>query len=266
MKKNLTFIALAVSSALLVGCGEDKTTSTTTTVEDTTPSVETVVATPLREAEKTVVIEDTEAELDAALAEAEPVETSGFVAVEGTHYEVINTDLDVDLSNGMVISEFFSLGCPHCQNFEPMVQAWKHVIQQSGQPVSIHKVAVPGSERWNLDSAVYYTMTELGATSEQVTQMLALYQQEGKEFKVFPTMERIEVFFGEVGLDSEKAMAILNDTNRLNPLLSKANAEFNKTNSQGVPSFVVNGKYKLLFNGMEKETDILDTMVYLNNL
>lgn len=249
MKAKLAFAALAVSTALLTGCNDDKKTENAV-VAETTDSVAQVEVT------------DNLVEAPVQL----PADTASFIPVEGTHYEVLEQSLDVDLNDQLVISEFFWLGCPHCQTFEPAVQGWKQMLKADGENVRVDKTAVPGNDRWNYDSAVYFTMKEMGATDEQVTQMLALYEEEGKVHKTYPTPERVKTFFTKLGFDAEVAMATISNTEFLNPTLQKANTEYNKTESGGVPVFVINGKYKILFGGMESEKEILDTMKYINTL
>lgn len=264
MKNKLSFLAIAVAGALLTGCGQEKSESTNSNVEEKSvvdQKTEQVIVEP--ENKNVVEVTSTEKVVEEVVQVSEE---SKFVPVEGTHYEVLKSTLDVTLDDGMVISEFFWLGCPHCQRFEPAVHAWKNQIVESGVNVTIDKNAVPGNDRWNFDSAVYYTMKSLHATDEQVSQMLALYEKEAKVNKAYPSMEKIEEFFGEIGLDSKEAMAALQNTEMLNPMLAKSNEEYNKTESSGVPVFVINGKYKLLFNGMTSDDDVVNTMKYLNEM
>lgn len=183
---------------------------------------------------------------------------------EGVHYDVLDKPLALPPHNGAIITEFFWLGCGHCQNFEPKVQIWNKMLNED-MKTTIHKVAVPGSARWNMDSKVYFTMKRLGGTSEQVTKMLSLYQKEAQMYKAFPTEERIESFFAEVGLDKVKAMEIFRDNSALADDLRVANEEFAKTNAGGVPAFVVNGKYKLRFDAITSDNDAYEILRALSN-
>ena len=183
---------------------------------------------------------------------------------EGVHYDTLKTPLSLPPYNGTIISEFFWLGCPHCQNFEADVNRWKSVLNQT-KPTIVDKNAVPGSERWNLDARVFYTMKKLNASDKQITDMLSLYKREALLYKTLPTIKRMESLFVEVGFDSKSAMEILNDENALKDELTFSNNEFTKLNAGGVPAFVVNGKYKIRFDNVSSNEQILEIIKYLSN-
>lgn len=174
---------------------------------------------------------------------------------EGLHYDVLKTPLTIAPSKGVVITEFFWLGCPHCQNFEPEVVKWMQRFEDETD-VTLSKIAVPGSERWNLDSKTYFAMKRVGATQEQTTEMLRLYQNEARVYKMLPTKDRIEDFLKEIGLDSEKVMDIIENDNSINEDLNFANEQFKNAEATGVPTFVVNGKYKIKFDDVKSNEDI----------
>lgn len=176
---------------------------------------------------------------------------------EGVHYDVLPTHLTLPPHKGTVISEFFWFGCPHCQNFEAHVLRWKEKLNKE-IPTVINKVAVPGSARWNSDAKVFYTMKKLGATEEQVTQMLGFYKNEVQSNNQYPSEDSIIDLFEEMGLDSEKATAILTDDSSLKYELSNANSEFLKLSVGGVPAFVVNGKYKVRFDNIKSNDEIYE--------
>lgn len=192
------------------------------------------------------------------------LDESLMVIKEGIHYDVLEQPLRLPAYNGAIITEFFWLGCPHCQNFEPQVINWKKMLNKD-IATTVHKVAVPGSARWNTDAKVFYTMKELGASAEQITTMLGLYQKEAQQHKKYPTDERIKKFFADIGLDTKKAMNIFNDGSSLNDDLAMAKQEFLKLNASGVPVFVVNGKYKVRFDHIESNNDVYEILKALSN-
>lgn len=173
---------------------------------------------------------------------------------EGVHYEVLKKPLNVAPFNGATLTEFFWLGCPHCQNFEPHVQKWKQEIQKE-MNFQVVKVPVPGSPRWNMDSKVYYTIKEMGGTGDHVTKMLALYGKEAKENRKLPDLGKIKSYFGELGFDEDKAMEIFNNKKLMKENLKLAESEFLKINQGGVPGFIVNGKYKMKFDAIRSDDD-----------
>jgi len=207
---------------------------------------------------KAKVVETPEEVTAAVLTDVKP----NFIIEEGVHYEVLDSPLAIADYDGITISEFFWLGCPHCQNFEPMVQSWKTQLNVEGK-AKVDKTAVPGNPRWNQDANVFFTLKELGASDVQISLMLKMYEAERIKNKSLPDNTDIASFFEKLGFDKVKAMEILNDSQKLEPHLHKANTEYNKTDSQGVPTFVVNGKYKLKFDKMESEEMVVNTIKQL---
>tara|TARA_Y100001960_G_C14776515_1_gene883531 strand:+ start:4002 stop:4787 length:786 start_codon:yes stop_codon:yes gene_type:complete len=258
--KNIVKIGSVVAGvALLAACGqkEQKETKSATEVAKKEDSVQLEVK--KEEVVKTKVVEAPEEVAAAVLTEIKP----SFVIEEGVHYEVLKTPLDIEEYDGITVSEFFWLGCPHCQNFEPMVQSWKTQLNVDGK-AKIAKTAVPGNPRWNQDAGVFFVLKELGASDVQISLMLKMYEAERIKNKALPDNTDIASFFEKLGFDKVKAMEILNDSQKLEPLLHKANTEYNKTDSQGVPTFVVNGKYKLKFDKMDSEEMVINTIKQLS--
>lgn len=258
--KNIVKIGSVVAGvALLAACGQEEQKETKAATEATKKDDSVQVEVKKEEvAVKTKVIEAPEKVAAAVLTEAKP----SFVVEEGVHYEVLDTPLDIEDYDGITVSEFFWLGCPHCQNFEPMVQSWKTQLNVDGK-AKVAKTAVPGNPRWNQDAGVFFTLKELGASDVQVSLMLKMYEAERIKNKSLPDNTDIANFFEKLGFDKVKAMEILNDSQRLESHLHKANTEYNKTDSQGVPTFVVNGKYKLKFDKMESEEMVVNTIKQL---
>ena len=44
---------------------------------------------------------------------------------EGVHYELIEPKVHTGISDQIVVTEFFSYGCGHCYNFEPLLESFE---------------------------------------------------------------------------------------------------------------------------------------------
>ena len=44
---------------------------------------------------------------------------------EGVHYELIEPAIHAGISDRVVVTEFFSYGCGHCYNFEPLLESFE---------------------------------------------------------------------------------------------------------------------------------------------
>ena len=253
MKKIIKIGSLVSAVALLAACGQESKETEKPEVKKVDTSVEKVVPnvaekTEAKKIEKTVVAKDIE---------------KSFEIKEGVHYEVIDSELVVDQFDGVTISEFFWLGCPHCQNFEPLVKNWQSVVSEE-IPARVVKTAVPGNQRWNLDASVFYTLKEFGASETQMSLMLKLYEAERVKNKSLPDDNDIASFFETLGFDKVEAMKVFKDQDLLSKHLKNANTEYAKIDAQGVPVFVINGKYKIIFNSMESDEQVIETIKQLN--
>ena len=143
--------------------------------------------------------------------------------------------------------------------FENFIVPWTKDLNME-MPTVLNKIAVPGTKQWTFDASVYYAMKKLNATSEQVSEMLGLYNIEAVNFKKYPTKERINIFFKKVGLDNIKAMEFVNNPEQLVKEFEFANSEFDKLKVNGVPAFVVNGKYRIMFDNIKSNDEIYQIM------
>lgn len=197
--------------------------------------------------------------------------------VEGEDYEVLKTPLDIPQTNKMVISEFFWLGCGHCQMFDPLVHKWEKELVKTTNGVEIIKTAAPGSleldptgnifnDRWTYDARVFNALKQLGGTDADVTKMLQLYNKKAVDTRSFPTPDDVMGYFTQLGFDKDKALELMKNNDVMMPLLKKANVEFNKTGGQGTPVFVVDGIYKVKFNNVKSDADAIALFEQLHAL
>ena len=184
---------------------------------------------------------------------------------EGVHYDVLDSPLTIPENSGVTITEFFWLGCSHCQEFEAHVAEWDKKLNKIS-PTRFIKIAVPGSDRWTMDARVFYTAKKLGASNEQITKLLGLYEHERVANKKFPSEADFSRYFSEIGVNSNEAMAIFNNKDELKTELAFADKEFEKINASGVPSFVVNGKYKVRFDTLTNIVDVYPLLTALSKL
>ena len=210
-------------------------------------------------------------------ATSEKQAVSDFKIKEGVNYTVLQNPLDIPKTNDLVISEFFWLGCGHCQRFDPLVKQWDKELSKKGG-VQVFKTAATGSldvpkdgsiegDRWTYDARVFNALKLMGGTSADVSKMLNLYKEKAMQTRMQPTTEDVISYFTLLGFDGNKAFELMKDNKTMLPLLEKANVEFNKTGAQGTPVFVVDGKYKVMFNeDIKSEADIISLFEQLHNL
>lgn len=79
------------------------------------------------------------------------------VFTAGKHYQVMSAPL-TDPAAQQGLTEYFWLGCPHCQNFEPLLKAYLAERPQ----VSLLRRHPALGERWAFDASVFYALQLAG--------------------------------------------------------------------------------------------------------
>ena len=81
--------------------------------------------------------------------------------VEGRHYVRLSQPVGTHAEPGRIeVIEFFWYGCPHCNAFEPQLEAW---IKQLPADVAFHRVPVAfGANPFVAHQRLYYALDALG--------------------------------------------------------------------------------------------------------
>src|SRR5512143_2816634 len=87
------------------------------------------------------------------------VAATAQVPQEGRQYLRLTTPQPVETGKKIEVLEFFSYGCPHCGDFEPMLQAW---LKTAPADVQFRRVPVMFQDRWVPLGKEYYTLEALG--------------------------------------------------------------------------------------------------------
>ncbi len=78
---------------------------------------------------------------------------------EGKEYARIRNPVPVETGKKIEVIEFFSYGCPHCGEFEPVLDGWLKTIPSD---VQFRRVPVMFQDRWVPLAKIYYTLEALG--------------------------------------------------------------------------------------------------------
>jgi protein dithiol oxidoreductase (disulfide-forming) len=75
--------------------------------------------------------------------------------VEGKQYTRLQTPQPTEKNGKVEVVEFFWYGCPHCADFEPLLQAW---VKKLPADVSFRKVPAVFNDKWAQGARIYYTL------------------------------------------------------------------------------------------------------------
>lgn len=95
----------------------------------------------------------------ASLSAGLPAQAQGG-PVEGTHYVRLGTPAPVTAPPGKIeVIEFFWYGCPHCNVFEPALDAWSKKLPAD---VAFRRVPVAFREIYTAHQQIFYALEALG--------------------------------------------------------------------------------------------------------
>ena len=178
-----------------------------------------------------------------------------FAQTAGKDYTLISPVQPTDDAAKIEVVEFFSYGCPHCADFNPLVMAWEAKLPSD---VVFKKVPITfGRGAWENIARLYYTL--------QITGDLA--RLEGDIFKAIHS-ERVNLFeqgaltewVVQKGVDAKK----FNDTFKSFGVLSKVKRGDQMAQAykvSGVPALAIDGKFMVGGKDFNDQLAIADKLI-----
>ncbi|XZG70768.1 thiol:disulfide interchange protein DsbA/DsbL [Chitinibacteraceae bacterium HSL-7] len=176
------------------------------------------------------------------------IATLGFVAasaafaaapVEGKEYKRLAKPQPVAVKGKLEVIEFFWYGCPHCYAVEPHVETWAKKLPKDVNFRRIH-VMWPGRNDLEGHARIFAALDQMGAGEKYAGRVFSAVQKDRIELR------REDVLFKWVkdqGIDVAKFKSYYNGFS-MNNTLKKMAEDTARYNIEGVPTFIVNGKYQ----------------------
>lgn len=177
----------------------------------------------------------------AASALALPVATPALAQArqfkEGKDYRKLDKPLTPDAPAGKVdVIEFFWYACPHCNAFEPTLEAW---IKAAPKELSIRRVPVAFNASFVPLQKLYYTLEGMGKVGELHARVFrAIHVEKVKLAKD----EEIMAWIATQGVDVAKFKEIYSSFTVSNQV-RRASQLQDAYGVEGVPSMGVAGRY-----------------------
>ncbi|RKP58750.1 thiol:disulfide interchange protein DsbA/DsbL [Pararobbsia silviterrae] len=177
---------------------------------------------------------------------------------DGKDYKTLPTQQSVSVPAGKIeVTEFFWYGCPHCNEFEPHLEAW---LKKQNPDVVFKRVPVAFQPQFVPHQKLYHAVVELGV-EPQLTPKIFNEIHVQKDYLLTP--EAQADFLAKNGVDKQKFLAAYN---------SFANDSMVKRDEQmiadyqidGVPTLAVQGKYETgpgITNSLDGTLKVLDFLV-----
>jgi thiol:disulfide interchange protein DsbA len=183
-----------------------------------------------------------------------PLHAAGLV--EGTDYRTLDPPQHSDSPPGKIeVLEFFSWGCPHCNEFNPLITKW---AENAPKDIVFKHVATGmGRTAWTNLAKAYYALESLGAADRLNAPMFHAIHEEHQ-----PLFDEgaITAWVGKHGVDEAKFRTAF-DSFGVNTRLNQAEQMVENYKIEGVPSLAVGGKYIVLGNSYEEMMTHLEAVV-----
>jgi thiol:disulfide interchange protein DsbA len=155
--------------------------------------------------------------------------------VEGKGYLRLATPVPVETGKKIEVIEFFSYGCPHCGDLEPVLQGW---IKTLPPDVQFRRVPVTFQRAWENLAKSYYTLDGLGEEKLSPDLFAAIHRggQNLSEPKAFFDWAATK------GLDRKKVEDLYNSFS-MSAKINRAKQQAQQYNIQSVPTLIVDGKF-----------------------
>jgi thiol:disulfide interchange protein DsbA len=155
----------------------------------------------------------------------------------GVHYLRLSPTQPTSSSPDKVeVAEIFWYGCPHCFNFDPLLEAWR---QAKPEYVSFVRVPAVWNPLLQLHARAFYAAEALGKGEE----MHAEFFREIHERNNYLDSEaKLQEFFGRFGVDAAAFQSTFTSF-AVQTKLQRADELSRRYRIQSVPTIIVNGKY-----------------------
>jgi protein dithiol oxidoreductase (disulfide-forming) len=155
---------------------------------------------------------------------------------EGREYSRLKNPIPVETGKKIEVIEFFSYGCPHCGEFEPLLQGWLKTVPAD---VQFRRVPVIFQDRWLPLGKEYYTLEALGEDARLSPEMFIAIHGKGTN------LSNEKTFFdwaASQGLDRKKVEDMYNSFS-ISGKMNRARQLAQAYNVQSVPLVIIDGKF-----------------------
>ena len=174
----------------------------------------------------------------------------------GVHYELLDNPTKVRDPSKIEVTEVFWFGCNHCYALEPYIARWKRDM-----PLDVTFIKSPAT--WNdmlkTHARIYYTAKALGIEQQFVPAAFNTIQNEGK---MLTGNTELEYYFRGFDVEKDRYKAVSTSFGVRNAV-DQADKKMKDWKVTGVPSLVVNGKYKVAASRSVRTDQLFDVVDFL---
>ena len=177
--------------------------------------------------------------------------------VEGRHYQILDNPTVTRNPSKVEVVEVFWFGCNHCYSLESYIQPWKRNLPND---VDFWKSHITWNAQAETHARLFYSAKALGIEEKAIPAAFTAIWREGRNLL---GNSEVEYFFKGFGIEKERYLSVSNSFG-VNNAVKQANNRMRQWTVTGVPTIIVNGKYKVSRTreiGTSKLLDVVDFLI-----
>lgn len=175
--------------------------------------------------------------------------------VEGVHYQVLEDAPSRRPGAPVLVQEFFSYGCIHCRNFDPLIEEW---LTKLPDDVRFERIPVAFSPDWLLLGQTYYALDALDILAENHERIFARLHDRRD---MFDSVDDVAAFVDGHGTTAEAFLETLNGPEVRRRMRDADNAQ-RRVGLTAVPTLVVDGTYVVTMDvGRKVALEVVDFLI-----
>ncbi|MFY0591380.1 thiol:disulfide interchange protein DsbA/DsbL [Roseivirga sp.] len=177
--------------------------------------------------------------------------------MEGKHYEIVSKEK----SSEPIVTEFFSLFCGHCFQFEPLVDQLKAGLKTGTKFEKSHVNYLPRNNteaQFGIVKA-FVAMQDLGIQKDLVPQFFAAIHL--KKINLDSEKDIMQIFLAN-GVKEDEFKKVYTNPDLIKRATAMATL-WSKKGVDNVPTLIVNGMYKIDINSVRSLEELTSLTNYL---
>ena len=176
----------------------------------------------------------------------------------GVHYDALPVPVETADPDRIEVVEVFSYACIHCRDFEPYIERWETNLAGD---VQFRRMPAVFSNSWKAVAAPFYVAQRLGVLDEIHEPMFRAIHDE----RINMTRpDRIAALFkAHANIDEQKTLAELKSFDVDKALRQAQGLALTGYGVDGVPTMIVNGRYRVSAEKSGKDQAMLDVVNFL---
>ncbi len=175
----------------------------------------------------------------------------------GKTYVELANPVPVSVPGKIEVVELFWYGCPHCYAFEPTINPW---VEKLPKDVNFRRLPAMFGGPWDAHGQLFLTLEAMGVEHKVHNAVFEAIQKQGKRLT---KPDEMADFVATQGVDKDKFLATFNSF-AIQGQIKQAKELAQKYGVQGVPTLIVNGKYRFdlgTAGGPEAVLNVADQLI-----